>query len=96
MAPFDIHLIALNYHRSDAVREAALELYKTYGEAGKAVLLDDREDRPGAKFADADLIGIPHRIVIGERGLKNGEVEYKQRRESDARTVRLEDAANVI
>ncbi|MAI16416.1 MAG: proline--tRNA ligase, partial [Gammaproteobacteria bacterium] len=79
VAPFALHIIPLNAQKSDAVREAADALYAQAEAAGISVLLDDRNERPGIKFADADLIGIPHRIVIGDRGLQNGVVEYKHR-----------------
>ena len=80
MAPFTLHVIPLNAQKSDAVRDATEAIYAKARDAGISVLLDDRNERPGVKFADADLIGIPHRIVIGDRGLQNGLVEYKHRR----------------
>ena len=80
LAPFSLHIIALNAQKSAAVQETAEQMYQTAAAAGITVLLDDRNERPGVKFADADLIGIPHRIVIGDRGLQNGVVEYKDRR----------------
>ena len=79
LAPFTLHIIPLNAQKSDAVRAAADALYAQAEGAGISVLIDDRNERPGGKFADADLIGIPHRIVIGDRGLQNGVVEYKHR-----------------
>ena len=79
-APFDVHVVALDYGRSEAVRTTADEVLAQCAEAGVDALLDDRDERPGVKFADADLLGIPHRITIGERGLKNGRVEYRHRR----------------
>ena len=79
-APFDVHIVALNYGKSATVREAADELLAQCAGAGAEALLDDRDERPGVKFADADLLGIPHRITVGERGLKNGQVEYRPRR----------------
>jgi len=84
VAPADVHLLALNYDKSDAVREVADALYAQLREAGFQVLLDDRKERPGIKFADADLLGIPHRVTIGDRNLKTGEVEYRRRTERDA------------
>jgi prolyl-tRNA synthetase len=80
LAPFDVVLVALNWEKSAAVREAALGLYRELGEAGVEVLLDDRDARPGVKFADAELFGIPHRIVVSERGLAAGRLEYRHRR----------------
>ncbi|MEZ5558910.1 MAG: proline--tRNA ligase [Pseudomonadales bacterium] len=81
VAPFTVHIVALNYAKSDAVREAADALYQQCRVRGLETLLDDRDERPGVKFADADLVGIPHRITIGDRGLKEGVVEYRRRRD---------------
>lgn len=82
-APFRVHLLALNYHKSETVREAADALYRQLTDLQVEVLLDDRDERPGVKFADADLIGIPHRVTIGDRGLKEGVVEYRHRASGD-------------
>lgn len=90
LAPFQAHIVALNYHKSELVRQAADDLYQACEAAGVDVLLDDRDERPGVKFADADLIGIPHRVVIGERGLKNGVMEYKQRADKDSQEIAAE------
>ncbi|MCM2971177.1 proline--tRNA ligase [Larsenimonas suaedae] len=87
LAPFDVALVPMNAHKSEAVREASEALYQTLTSAGFDVLLDDRDLRPGNKFADLELLGVPHRIVIGDRGLKTGEYEYKGRRDSDATMV---------
>lgn len=83
MAPFDVVIIPMKFHKSDRVREATEKLYQALLQAGIDVLLDDRNERPGVMFADMDLIGIPHRLVISERGLENAEVEYKKRRGGD-------------
>ncbi len=83
LAPFQIALIPLNGHKSERVRDKAEELYQWLSERGVEVLLDDRTERPGIKFADMDLIGIPHRLVIGEKGLDKGQMEYKARGEAD-------------
>jgi len=80
LAPFDVVLVGLNWEKSAAVRERALALYRELGEAGIEVLLDDRDARPGVKFADAELVGIPHRVVVSERGLASGRLEYRHRR----------------
>ena len=96
LAPFQLHIIALNAHKSDAVKEASEALYAQACEAGIDVLLDDRAERPGVKFAEADLIGIPHRIVIGDRGLKNGAVEYRQRTGESAEDIPLDDVLSKI
>ncbi len=77
LAPFDIHILALNCGKSSAVREAADNLATQLEAGGLATLLDDRAERPGVKFADADLIGLPRRIVIGDRGLMEGRVECR-------------------
>jgi len=87
LAPFDLHIIALNYHKSADVKQAADRLYEQGCEQGHEVLFDDRDERPGVKFADADLVGLPHRIVVGDRGLKNGVVEYKRRTDVDAQEL---------
>ena len=79
MAPFFIVLIPINVHKSPRVREACEKLYKELIDAGYEVLLDDRKERPGIMFADMDLIGIPHRLVISEKGLDRGVIEYKAR-----------------
>lgn len=84
VAPFQVHILPLNYHKSDEVRRAADALYEACSAAGIDVLLDDRNERPGVKFADADLVGIPRRVVIGDRGLKNGVFEYKRRTDSES------------
>ncbi len=80
MAPFHISLIPMNYDKSPRVQAAVNALYDELSAAGFEVLFDDRKERPGVMFAEHELIGIPHRIVVGERGLDNGEVEYKNRR----------------
>ena len=84
IAPFHVVLIPLNLDKSAAVRAAADALYDQLGEDGIEVLYDDRDARPGVKFADAELLGIPHRIVVGERGLKAGTLEYRHRRASES------------
>ncbi|MCM2130906.1 proline--tRNA ligase [Larsenimonas rhizosphaerae] len=87
LAPFEVALVPMNAHKFPNVREAAETLYNQLVEAGVDVLLDDRDLRPGNKFADLELMGIPHRVVIGDRGLKNGEYEYKGRKDSDSTMV---------
>lgn len=82
IAPAQVHLVALNVPRSSEVVNAANHIYERLTTQGIEVLYDDRNERPGVKFADADLIGIPHRITIGERGLKQNTVEYQHQRES--------------
>jgi prolyl-tRNA synthetase len=82
IAPFAVAIVPLGYRRSDAVRQAADELYGKLLAAGIEVLLDDRDERPGVLLADVELVGIPHRVVIGERGLKDGRIEYQRRRDT--------------
>ncbi|MEL7310927.1 MAG: proline--tRNA ligase [Pseudomonadota bacterium] len=83
LAPWSVVIVPINAHRSDAVKDAAESLYQTLLEAGVDVLIDDRDSRPGAKFADAELLGIPHRVVIGDRGLADGDFEYQYRRKGE-------------
>jgi prolyl-tRNA synthetase len=80
LAPFDVVVVGLNWEKSAAVREAAGALYRELTDAGLEVLLDDRDARPGVKFADAELFGIPHRVVVSDRGLAAGRLEYRHRR----------------
>ena len=96
LAPFQLHLIALNYNKSDAVKAATEALYKECQARCIDVLFDDRNERPGVKFAEADLIGIPHRIVVGDRGLKGGIVEYKQRTDADTQDLSLDGVLDKI
>jgi prolyl-tRNA synthetase len=84
IAPFTVCLVALNLQKSARVRAAAEALYAELGAAGIDVLFDDRDARPGVKFADAELLGIPHRVVVGERGLDAGALEYRHRRATDS------------
>jgi prolyl-tRNA synthetase len=96
IAPFDVILIPINYDKSQRVRDAADAVYRTLGDAGLDVLLDDRAARPGFKFADADLIGIPHRLVLTEAGYDNGEIEYKARREAEPQMVALTSLVDLL
>ncbi|MFI4914167.1 MAG: proline--tRNA ligase [Steroidobacterales bacterium] len=84
LAPFHVVLVPLNLHKSARVRAAADALYAELTAAGIEVLYDDRDARPGVKFADAELLGIPHRIVVGERGLDAETLEYRHRRATDS------------
>ena len=96
LAPFNVVIVPINMHRSDDVREAAEALYTELTDAGLEVLLDDRDARPGVKFADAELIGIPHRVVIGDRGLGKGEFEYRHRRDTESRDLKREEVLNLL
>jgi len=91
MAPFTVAIAPMGYERSAMVKEAADKLHDQLAAAGIDVLLDDRGERPGAMLADLELIGIPHRIVVGERGLKEGNVEYQHRRDTAATLVALSE-----
>jgi prolyl-tRNA synthetase len=87
MAPFQVAVLPIGLGRSAAVREATEALYQELAAAGIEALLDDREVRPGVMFADMELIGIPHRVVIGERNLAAGQVEYRGRRDADSALI---------
>ena len=87
IAPFTVCIVPMGYHKSEAVRLAADTLYGDLRKAGIDALLDDRNERPGVMFADMELIGIPHRIVIGERGLNEGKLEYKSRLDTEPTLV---------
>ncbi|MEN9457273.1 MAG: prolyl-tRNA synthetase, partial [Pseudomonadota bacterium] len=96
MAPFEVVIVPIGYHRNELVKTEADKLYAELSAAGIDVALDDRDERPGVMFADMELIGIPHRITLGERGLKNGEIEYQGRRDSAATVWPLADAQKQI
>ena len=97
MAPFQVAIAPIGYKKSETVRNAAEQLYAELNAAGGIeVLMDDRDERPGVMFADLELIGIPHRIVIGERGLKEGMVEYKGRRDAEVQQVPLQDIVKIV
>jgi prolyl-tRNA synthetase len=89
MAPFEACLVPIGYHKNAAVRAAADRLYGEFAAAGIDVLLEDRDERPGVLFADMDLIGIPHRVVLSERGLAAGNAELKGRRDEQAAELPL-------
>ena len=91
VAPFEAVIVPMGYRKSEAVRAAADRLYEELLADGVDVILDDRDERPGAMFADWELIGLPHRIVVGERGLKDGQLEYKGRRDTDATMVAVDE-----
>jgi prolyl-tRNA synthetase len=96
MAPFQVAIAAIGFERSEEVRAAALKLHDELQAAGIDVLLDDRGERPGVMFADLELIGIPYRIVIGERSLKESQVEYQARTDDAAKTVALSDIVALV
>jgi len=92
IAPFQVAIVTLNGHKSPTVAEAGEKLYEQLRQAGYDVLLDDRNERPGVKFADMELIGIPHRFVVSDRGLSAGTLEYKGRRDAEKQDIPLEEA----
>jgi prolyl-tRNA synthetase len=97
IAPFSAIIIPINAHKSEQVRATAESLYAELTSKGVEVLLDDREDvRPGAKFADAELMGIPNRVVIGDRGLDNGVVEYVNRRDGNTKDLTLDQVRDLF
>lgn len=96
MAPFTAVIVPMNYKKSATVREAADQLYAQLKTAGVDVLLDDRDERAGVLLNDSELLGIPHRVVIGDRALANGEVEYQTRRATESQTVAVHDIAATI
>ncbi|BDX17240.1 proline--tRNA ligase [Halopseudomonas aestusnigri] len=98
LAPFQVALIPMKMESSEAVQQATMALYEGLQAAGVEVLLDDRDKKtsPGVKFADMDLIGIPHRVVISDRGLAEGQLEYKYRRDQDATSVAADQMLNYL
>jgi prolyl-tRNA synthetase len=93
IAPFALVICPVGWGKSEAVRDAATRLYEELAAAGIDAILDDRDERPGVMFADWELIGVPHRITIGERGLKEGMVEYQHRRDAEATKIPLAEIA---
>lgn len=91
LAPFEVVLCPMGYDRSEGVKAETDKLHDALEAAGIDVILDDRGERPGAMFADWELIGVPHRVVIGDRGLKEGQLEYQGRRDTAATAVALDD-----
>jgi len=96
MAPFQLAIVPLNMHKSEDVTRCAEDLYQHLQAVGIEVLLDDRNERPGVKFADMELIGIPHRIVIGERALADGNIEYKSRRGTESQLIAQDDIIDFL
>jgi prolyl-tRNA synthetase len=96
IAPFTVAIAPIGFDRNEAVREAALKLHDELAAAGVDVLLDDRGERPGVMFADLELVGIPHRITIGERGLKEGQIEYQARTDKESRNIPLNEILDFV
>ena len=96
LAPFTIALVPLNYDKSDDVKALSDSLYSSLKAKGVDVLLDDRKERPGVKFADMELTGIPHRLVISDRGIAAGQLEYKGRKDAESSDIPLESAVDAL
>ncbi|MCG8324945.1 MAG: proline--tRNA ligase [Thiotrichales bacterium] len=96
IAPFQLALVPINMHKSQRLREAVEKLYRELVQEGVEVLLDDRRERPGVMFADAELLGIPHRLTFSERGLDAGTIEYRGRSDSDNQDISLADAVTMV
>ncbi len=96
LAPFNVVVVPINLQKSERVRETSARLYREFTTAGIEVLLDDRDARPGVKFADAELLGIPHRVVVSDRGLESGRLEYRGRRDSESSDFALDDAVGFL
>ncbi|TDK64526.1 proline--tRNA ligase [Sapientia aquatica] len=96
LAPFEVVICPMGYDRSEQVKAETESLYSALVAAGVDVILDDRGERPGAMFADWELIGVPHRVVIGDRGLKEGKLEYQGRRDTEATAVVVADMVEFI
>lgn len=96
IAPYQVVLVPVNAHKSIRVKQKADEIYQQLQAAGVDVLLDDRGLRPGVAFADMELIGIPHRLILGERGLDNGMIEYKSRRSGEGDEFPIDDVIETI
>ncbi|TYL47936.1 proline--tRNA ligase [Marinomonas sp. IMCC 4694] len=96
IAPFDIAIVAMNYDKSEAVRTECDRLYAALKAKGLDVLLDDRKERPGVKFADCELLGIPHRLVVGDKGLEKGTLEYRYRKASENEDITMAEAIDFI
>ncbi len=96
LAPFSVVIVPMNMKKSQRVADVAEQYYTQLQEAGIDVLFDDRKERPGIMFADAELIGIPHTLVIGDRSLDNGVVEYKDRQSGEKQEVKIEEAIDFI
>ena len=94
IAPFTVVICPIGMDRSEAVKTQAMALYTTLKDAGVDVLLDDRGERPGVMFADWELIGVPHRVVLSDRGIGAGECEYQHRRDSEAQKLPLDGIGN--
>jgi prolyl-tRNA synthetase len=91
ISPFDLAIVPINMHKSERLRLAVEKLCDQFTDARIDFLLDDRKERPGVMFADIELLGIPHRIVVSDKGLDAGTVEYKGRRDEESVNINMED-----
>ncbi|QBQ64050.1 proline--tRNA ligase [Actinobacillus indolicus] len=96
IAPFTVAVVPMNMHKSESVATFAEDLYKTLRSQGVDVIFDDRKERPGVMFADMELIGVPHMVVIGEKNLENGEIEYKNRRTGEKQMIAKEQLLDFL
>ena len=96
IAPFTVAIVPMNMKRSHRVKEAAEQLYQQLQENGVEVILDDRKERPGVMFADMELMGVPHRIVISDKGIDAGTYEYKHRRDNEKVDIEQQNVLNFI
>ncbi|NBI42717.1 proline--tRNA ligase [[Haemophilus] felis] len=96
IAPFKVAIVPMNMHKSESVQQFSEELYRTLTAQGVEVIFDDRKERPGVMFADMELIGVPHMIVIGEKNLEKGEIEYKNRRSGEKEMIAKDQLLEVL
>lgn len=96
LAPFQVAILPMNMHKSFRVKEVAERIYQQLRDNGVEVLMDDRKERPGVMFADMELIGIPHTIVIGDRNLDNDDIEYKNRRQGEKQMIKTGEVVDIL
>ncbi|SUB23313.1 proline--tRNA ligase [Avibacterium avium] len=96
IAPFTVAIVPMNMHKSESVQEFSENLYRTLSAEGIEVIFDDRKERPGVMFADMELIGVPHMLVIGEKNLQNGEIEYKNRRTGEKQMINKDQLVEFV
>ncbi|OSN03305.1 proline--tRNA ligase [Lonsdalea britannica] len=96
LAPFQVAILPMNMHKSFRVKEVAERIYQQLRDNGVEVLMDDRKERPGVMFADMELIGIPHTIVIGDRNLDNDDIEYKNRRQGEKQMIKTDEVVDFL
>ena len=96
IAPFLVCIVPINFQQSADVARVSLEVHDALTQAGVEVMLDDRDDRPGVKFADMDLLGIPHRLVVSDRGIANEQIEYKRRGKEAVEHLSLDGLTEVL